>query len=221
MINFIIYIVSTLMHKFWVFFHMSKFVLLLINLKIQYIFGKQKISKLFKRNKLIHCGLLDIFFIFYIKKQKYILLELCSQQNGNMLAQVLLRTHSPRFITLLVRLLWRGAVHDISKLRWSEIQGFSPYIRKLGKVKYGTPEYTKMIDNIRPVISLHYKRNSHHPEYWKMGIQGMDLVYLLEMYCDWKASGRRSPGGNIQDSIMKQKEKLGLDVVMTSILINT
>lgn len=119
-------------------------------------------------------------------------------------------------------LFLRGALHDWTKLLWSEAKGFISHIDRLAEVEYGSPAYQAMLIDLKPTIMLHYKRNRHHPEhYQKEKILGMNLLDIIEMFYDWKASGRRSLNGNLNKSISIQAGKLNLEPATTLVLINT
>jgi hypothetical protein len=37
-------------------------------------------------------------------------------------------------------------------------------------------------------LKHHYANNRHHPEHFENGINGMNLLDVIEMVCDWKAA---------------------------------
>ena len=55
----------------------------------------------------------------------------------------------------------------------------------------------------------------------EFGINGMDLLDLVEMFCDWKAAGERHNDGNILKSIEKNTTRFGLSPQLVRILQNT
>lgn len=103
----------------------------------------------------------------------------------------------------------RAVVHDLSKMRDDEFAGFSRINAAARVYKHGTPEYDAGIDRERPIVDLHYIRNSHHPErptlmgeaaeevrglpddftYWAAR-DGAAMTFLdvIEMVCDWWAA---------------------------------
>jgi len=50
---------------------------------------------------------------------------------------------------------------------------------------YGSPQYVEKMRRWKYVFDHHYKYNRHHPEHFEFGIQGMNLVDIIEMLCDW------------------------------------
>lgn len=55
----------------------------------------------------------------------------------------------------------------------------------------------------------------------KSSINGMDLIQLLEMFCDWKASTLRHHDGNLRKSIVINTDRYGLSPQLVRILENT
>lgn len=115
----------------------------------------------------------------------------------------------------------RGLVHDASKLENPEKEYFDKYTPRLAGLTFGTPEYTQNIQDLKPALEHHYANNSHHPQYYENGINGMNLFDIIEMFADWKASGERGKGGNIFKSIEINAERFGISKQLKSILINT
>jgi hypothetical protein len=115
----------------------------------------------------------------------------------------------------------RGINHDNSKLEYPEKEVFDEYTPKLGGVIYGSEEYNGFLVSLKPALEHHYANNSHHPEHYENGINGMDLFDLMELFFDWKASSERHRGGNIYHSILINKERFGISDQLEQILKNT
>lgn len=118
-------------------------------------------------------------------------------------------------------LQFRGEHHDTSKLHPPEKEYFDKYTPRLATLIFGTPEYTQNIQDLKPALEHHYKNNSHHPQYYENGVNGMNLFDVIEMFADWKASGERGKDGNIYKSIDINAERFGISKQLKSILINT
>lgn len=95
----------------------------------------------------------------------------------------------------------RGQLHDQSKLRSPEVEKFAELTPKLAELQYGSPEYEETKKELGLALEHHYANNRHHPEHHKRGIRDMNLVDLIEMFCDWKAASERHNDGNIRKSI--------------------
>jgi hypothetical protein len=119
------------------------------------------------------------------------------------------------------RLLDRAVKHDLSKLEESEKFAFDRVTPLLAETTFGSPEYKKLIEKIRPAVDHHQQNNSHHPEFYTNGIDGMNLLDLVEMFFDWKAAGERHNNGNIYKSIQHCKERFNLSEQLCNILTNT
>jgi len=70
-------------------------------------------------------------------------------------------------------------------------------------------------------VKHHQENNSHHPEAHEEGIDGMNLIDIVEMLCDWKAATLRTKNGDIQKSLEIQKERFGISDQLYNILKNT
>jgi hypothetical protein len=71
------------------------------------------------------------------------------------------------FLDIFIReLTSRGLSHDASKLTDAEIEGFIEYTPKLKSCEFGSDEYKKFLDGLKPSLQHHYRENSHHPEHF-------------------------------------------------------
>jgi hypothetical protein len=122
---------------------------------------------------------------------------------------------------VVTKLLTRGENHDQSKLEQPEVDLFTEYTPKLSKVTYGSLEYNEFIKELKPALDHHYARNSHHPEHFKNGLNDMNLLDLLEMFCDWKASSERHNDGNIRKSIEINGKRFNMSDQLVRIFENS
>jgi hypothetical protein len=127
------------------------------------------------------------------------------------------------YIKSCIRELNKKAIfHDFDKIHDSvEKALFDEFTPKLKDCTFGSDEYKSYLESLKPALDIHYKNNRHHPEHFKNGISGMNLIDLLEMVCDWKASSERHADGNIMKSIEINQERFGYSDELKSILINT
>lgn len=118
--------------------------------------------------------------------------------------------------------LWdRSRAHDASKLKPPEKAGFDEYTPKLKECTYGSDEYKQFLQELKVILDHHYKYNSHHPEHYEDGVEGMSLMDLVEMLCDWKAASERHDDGNLQDSLEINKKRFNIPEPLQKILENT
>lgn len=115
----------------------------------------------------------------------------------------------------------RGARHDASKLSPQEKPHFDAVVPKLKHLTYGTQEYRRAVAELGPALAHHYVHNSHHPEHYPDGIAGMDLIDLIEMYCDWAAAVLRQADGDLKNSIEINIECFAIASPLAEILRNT
>lgn len=122
------------------------------------------------------------------------------------------------FVNILIA---RAVDHDKLKLKSPEVEIFTEYTPKLADTTYGSEEYMQFLREMNPALQHHYANYRHHPEHFENGINDMNLVDLVEMFCDWKASSMRHNDGNILKSIEHNAKRFNIDSQLTEILINT
>ncbi len=115
----------------------------------------------------------------------------------------------------------RGKNHDKSKLEDFEKPYFDESTPKLKNLEYGTKEYKESLDHIKPALDHHYKENRHHPEYFKNGVDDMDLIDLTEMICDWIAASKRMKDGDPIKALETSAKRFKLSDQLKSIVLNT
>lgn len=121
-------------------------------------------------------------------------------------------------IDLLVK---RSINHDRSKLSSYEAPYFEEYTPKLKETTYGSEEYRIMLEELKPALDHHYANNRHHPQYFKNGINDMNLIDFLELICDWYASCSRHDDGDIIKSIEISQKRFNYSDDIKNLLLNT
>lgn len=119
------------------------------------------------------------------------------------------------------RLTTRGENHDASKLESPEVELFAEHTERLAEIEYGSEEYKKELEALKPALDHHYSVNKHHPQYYPNGVEGMSLIDLIEMIADWKASSERYNSGNLLKSIELNIKRFNIEPQLAQILINT
>ena len=79
-------------------------------------------------------------------------------------------------------LVTRGETHNRSKLKPAESKVFAEFTPKLKTSTYGSDEYKGFLRDMKPALDHHYANNRHHPEHHEGGIDGMNLLDVLEMW---------------------------------------
>jgi hypothetical protein len=115
----------------------------------------------------------------------------------------------------------RAINHDKSKLEEPELDLFTEYTPKLADTQYGTEEYQKCLEGLKPALDHHYAVNRHHPEHFKDGVNDMSLIDLCEMLADWKAATLRQKDGNLLKSIEYNCKRFNIGDQLKEILLNT
>lgn len=133
--------------------------------------------------------------------------------------------HIKRVNELLVRfakdLMWRALWHDNSKLGDPEKSLFDEFTPKLAGCVYGSDEYKEFLEGLKVALIHHYEKNSHHPEHYSNGVDGMDLFDVVEMLLDWKAATERTKDGDILKSIDINEKRFNISPQLSQIFRNT
>lgn len=122
---------------------------------------------------------------------------------------------------VITELISRGEKHDQSKLCAPEVELFTEHTKNLKDTTYGSEEYKRFLEQLKPALEHHYANNRHHPEFHKDGINDMNLIDLLEMFCDWKAASERHNDGNILKSIEHNGGRFEMSPQLIRIFENT
>jgi len=123
------------------------------------------------------------------------------------------------------KLIFRAQDHDMSKFSDEEFPALFEIMRvvnRQGKADFGTPEYERRKAMLEPMTKHHYAdpNNTHHPEHFENGLDGMDLLDIIEMFCDWKAAGEeRNLDGKM--SLNKAMERYNMSRQLRNIFLNT
>jgi hypothetical protein len=123
----------------------------------------------------------------------------------------------------------RAAVHDASKLVSPEVEAFDIATPKLAGLEYGSDEYKQSLRDLGPALQHHFEHNDHHAEHYKNGVQGMSLMALIEMLCDWRAASERTKQRTddpekfktFEDGLAFNQERFGYSDELAEILRNT
>lgn len=126
-------------------------------------------------------------------------------------------------------LLKRAVSHDKSKLEEPEKSIFTKHMPLLKDSTFGSEEYKKNLEKMRPALDHHYACNRHHPEFNNINcfspldnsIRGMDLIDIVEMLCDWLAATKQHADGNINRSIEIGEKRFGINEQLSQIFRNT
>ena len=118
-------------------------------------------------------------------------------------------------------LIRRGNIHDASKLEEPEKGLFDLMTPILDRLEYNSPEYKESLSKLKVALNHHYANNSHHPQHYENGIDGMDLFDLIEMFFDWKAATERTKNGDLTKSIEINAKRFNMSDQLVNIFKNT
>jgi len=133
--------------------------------------------------------------------------------------------HKQQVYDLLVlvaeELATRAVRHDLSKMQPIEKPVFDEFTPLLKGSTYGSKEYQGFLDAMKPALDHHYAFNRHHPEYHYAGIRDMNLIDIIEMFCDWKAASMRHVNGDLLRSINLNQKRFRYSDELAAIFRNT
>ena len=117
-------------------------------------------------------------------------------------------------------LLKRGEHHDQSKLGLLEKDFLNPKY-DMQYTTYGSNDYNENLKKLNKSLMHHYSTNRHHPEHFKNGIVGMNLIDIVEMFVDWYASVKRHNEGDVYKSIEYNKTRFHYSEEIVTIFKHT
>lgn len=120
-----------------------------------------------------------------------------------------------------IELMKRQFTHDRSKLESPEVEIFTEWTPKLKGSTYGSEEYFQMLKEMQPALDNHYSENRHHPQFFKNGIEDMNLFDFLEALIDWVAACKRHSDGDINKSLEINKDRFNISPQLFQVLKNT
>ena len=126
-----------------------------------------------------------------------------------------------KLMLIILKLATRAEEHDLSKLSSPEKKVFDEVTPKLRGLEYGSEEYKEQLKEMRIALEHHYANNRHHPEHFENGINDMNLVDVIEMFCDWLAATERHNTGDIIASININQKRFGMSDELANIFKNT
>lgn len=115
----------------------------------------------------------------------------------------------------------RAEIHDESKLEDLEAESFAMNTPHLKASEFMSDEYKLVLSNMSGAIKHHYANNRHHPEHFDNGVQGMNLIDVVEMVADWMAASKRQEGGNALKEFSKNKKRFKINKDLSSVIMNT
>lgn len=122
----------------------------------------------------------------------------------------------------------RALEHDQSKLHEPELTVWDRMTPRLASLTYGSPEYKASLKELGPAVEHHYQVSDHHPEHFPNGVNGMTLMALIEMLCDWKAASERvapvvgqTEAERFRRSLLQNDDRFGISEQLSEIIVNT
>lgn len=126
-----------------------------------------------------------------------------------------------KILRVVQELMFRSINQDASKLLPPEKEVYDKYTPLLQNTEYGSERYKQLLAEMSSGVKHHWTTNSHHPEFYPNGIDGMNLLDLLEMFCDWKAASERHATGDLRKSIRINADRFKMTPQLEEIFNNT
>ena len=124
-------------------------------------------------------------------------------ESGKLLSEYLIKNGE---FDLALELLKRCAVHDNSKFEYEEIMAFASLDNSKNTMK---DPNASMDDFMKKAISIHWKNNRHHPEYYD-NLNDMTLLDILEMACDCYSRSLQFGTDLLSFIEIRQKERFNM-----------
>jgi len=134
-----------------------------------------------------------------------------------------IRKVQSRILMVIGHLMDRAWKHDQSKLETPEKEVYDKYSPLLRTLEYGSQQYKDILKEMKVGIDHHYSVSPHHPEFYVDGLDGMNLIDLLEMVCDWKSAGERHKDKPVDfvKSVEINAERFHMSEQLKQIILNT
>jgi len=114
----------------------------------------------------------------------------------------------------------RGDLHDIDKFEEAMFEDFYLNIPKFTNVSFGEIEWENAMESIK-TMNNHYAVSPHHIQHYPNGINGVNLIDLLEMIVDWKSANNAYGDVKLSEALIIQKKRFGIDDQLYKIIVNT
>lgn len=123
--------------------------------------------------------------------------------------------------TFIKELRERIESHDNSKFDKEEFKPFVSVWNKFKEVDYCSKEYYECLDSVKDAVARHHRLNRHHPKHFQNGVNGMNIIDVIEMIADWYAASKRYKTQSFEQNLILAKEEHNIDSQLFEIILNT
>ena len=117
---------------------------------------------------------------------------------------------------IAIEVIKRSIKHDDSKFESPERETLDKIVPILKKGS-SSPNYSEAKKEVKELMDVHKSKNSHHPEYYSNGINGMNLLDVIEYLSDMKAESNN----NLEEILLKNSKKYSWNEQFLNIMKNT
>ncbi len=120
------------------------------------------------------------------------------------------------------RMREQGKEHDDSKFSEEEMSRYVQETQALNQNDHHSEEHRKARERLAEAAKHHYDKNSHHPEHFgEKGVNGMNLLDVTEMVCDWMASTHRKEELKFSTILEENEKRFGISEPLYKLMENT
>jgi len=117
---------------------------------------------------------------------------------------------------IAIEVIKRSIKHDESKFESPEREELDKVVPIIKQGK-DAPNYKQAKLGAESLMKVHKSKNSHHPEFYKNGIDGMNLLDIIEYLSDMKAESK----DNLEEILLKNSKKYNWSEQLLNIMKNT
>ena len=118
-------------------------------------------------------------------------------------------------------IMHRLLTHDRTKIEPPELEAYAEVVPAFKGLVFGSEEHIANGKRLGPAWKHHTEHNLHHPEHHPDGIDGMTLIDLIEMVCDWRAAALRRGSFDVEQSLNVLRDRHGISPQLENVIRNT
>ena len=117
---------------------------------------------------------------------------------------------------IAIQVIKRSIKHDDSKFESPEKEELDKVVPIIKQGK-DAPNYKQAKLGAKNLMKIHFSKNSHHPEFYKNGVDEMNLLDLVEYLSDMKVESKE----NLEEILLKNSKKYNWSDQLLNIMKNT
>lgn len=114
----------------------------------------------------------------------------------------------------------RARHHDQSSLNGSEFRIYEEHFDELQKYPMFDPRRDAVLKEMRVATMYHHNANDHHPEHFDDGINGMNLIQMIEFVADIMSQSEQN-GIDVYEMLPLLKDQYDISSQLYQVILNT